>query len=874
MFCLSATLRHPQRIKFLLLSKMSYFNTINGPASTPQKLVVGPRLSVQRGAVFLLLKQLAAENRSYFDANQKSTYYKRIADCCSEIHETSDMISELLVKIQEAAQKCDYDEHTPGNGFRSLTCVCDMVTLHLVSVLKKCAETRGSLLFRSTTVCKDLENYVAILRFFVLSFQQVVLLIDALEENSLFPSLDGDYSLYHGILKGIESLDASCFYGRSFGFQFTPTVTLIFNVIGIVLATYSLSWNNGSEAFGSLLNSGRYLLNPEERAKQIIKVTREADIEFCRGFWNLSEIPPPKLFCPTMEIYQIVNIPMIGPIEMKAKDGLTIAIPEPNAHGPSAPIQLRILSATNREGLSSKKSTKPLSSNLLLHCHGGGYVATSSKSHETYLRMWAKYLDCPIVSVDYSLAPEFPFPRPTEEVLYAYAWILKNPEKFGWNGKKLLMVGDSAGGNLIVSVALRLAQLKAARMPDGLIPIYTPFLFQYLPSPSRVLSFTDPLLHMGIVIRCAAAYTGCCPNGTESEITRRNSLINQRGHKSLLEYVDEVKAKHLVDSADYSFGSQSILSLVNLSNMNVPSTPLNGQTLVAMKNGSTDESTSEGTPKSLNNSLDETDTEESEEQRKDDENATVYVNCDSSHISLSTCNYDQTLINYLQSHPLTMNVTKVDSAVQVEAENGSNGQTDDKSPDALGEKSRAVQQTSLPDDKQVKELLARRPSLSKTVVRTVTSSVGHAFDNISHYIEPNANPIGYADKSKLTRAATAGFYEAARVAQKEAEKVESSLSELLKLNLPRDCLISPMYTPDELLRELPTCRFISCHLDPLLDDTITFAKKLRNAGGQVASLDLLDGLPHGFLNFAPMSADCYEGSRICMFRIKEAFDTD
>lgn len=68
----------------------------------------------------------------------------------------------------------------------------------------------------------------------------------------------------------------------------------------------------------------------------------------------------------------------------------------------------------------------------MIHCHGGGYVATSSKSHETYLRTWAKSLKCPIVSIDYSLAPENPFPRPTEEVLYAYAWILNNPTELGY----------------------------------------------------------------------------------------------------------------------------------------------------------------------------------------------------------------------------------------------------------------------------------------------------------------------------------------------------------------------------------------------------------------------------------------------------------
>lgn len=41
-------------------------------------------------------------------------------------------------------------------------------------------------------------------------------------------------------------------------------------------------------------------------------------------------------------------------------------------------------------------------------------------------------------------------------------------------------LGDSAGGNLVVSVTLKLIELNIARLPDGLVPIYTPFLFQVL----------------------------------------------------------------------------------------------------------------------------------------------------------------------------------------------------------------------------------------------------------------------------------------------------------------------------------------------------------------------------------------------------------
>lgn len=42
---------------------------------------------------------------------------------------------------------------------------------------------------------------------------------------------------------------------------------------------------------------------------------------------------------------------------------------------------------------------------------------------------------------------------------------------------------------------------------------------------------------------------------------------------------------------------------------------------------------------------------------------------------------------------------------------------------------------------------------------------------------------------------------------------------------------------------------------------------------QVRSVDLLDGVPHGFLNFAPMSAECRQGSDLCLQRLKEALET-
>lgn len=68
-------------------------------------------------------------------------------------------------------------------------------------------------------------------------------------------------------------------------------------------------------------------------------------------------------------------------------------------------------------------------------------------------------------------------------------------------------MGDSAGGNLIFGVAFQ-AFMEGIRMPNGLVAIYPPFLAQYTPSPSRLLALMDPLIPMGILTRCLAAYAG------------------------------------------------------------------------------------------------------------------------------------------------------------------------------------------------------------------------------------------------------------------------------------------------------------------------------------------------------------------------------
>lgn len=70
-------------------------------------------------------------------------------------------------------------------------------------------------------------------------------------------------------------------------------------------------------------------------------------------------------------------------------------------------------------------------------CGDGAYCCLSAPFflcflwNQNYLRTWSKELNVPILSVDYSLSPEAPFPRALEECFYAYCWALRNSRLLG-----------------------------------------------------------------------------------------------------------------------------------------------------------------------------------------------------------------------------------------------------------------------------------------------------------------------------------------------------------------------------------------------------------------------------------------------------------
>ena len=115
---------------------------------------------------------------------------------------------------------------------------------------------------------------------------------------------------------------------------------------------------------------------------------------------------------------------------------------------------------------------------LLIHIHGGGFVAMTTTMHEPYLRKWSNKLKIPILGLNYHLSPEVKYPKAIDDIFQSYMWIIKNGKnELNLDFEYLILSGDSAGGNLILSLIFLLIYKNKfenlnIRLPDLIIAQY------------------------------------------------------------------------------------------------------------------------------------------------------------------------------------------------------------------------------------------------------------------------------------------------------------------------------------------------------------------------------------------------------------------
>lgn len=154
---------------------------------------------------------------------------------------------------------------------------------------------------------------------------------------------------------------------------------------------------------------------------------------------ELTALDLPPISSLTAEEARLRLEPPSGPLQEVA------AIVEESFEGPGGAIRARRYQPL----LASDEPT-----NLIVFFHGGGWVIGSIETHDDTCRRLANACAAVVVSIDYRLAPESPFPAAVDDCLAGLQWAVGCRDSWGVNGINAV-AGDSAGGNLAAVVAQR-----------------------------------------------------------------------------------------------------------------------------------------------------------------------------------------------------------------------------------------------------------------------------------------------------------------------------------------------------------------------------------------------------------------------------------
>ncbi|XP_012589099.1 PREDICTED: hormone-sensitive lipase [Condylura cristata] len=737
------------------------------------------------------LVTLAEDNMAFFSSQGPGETARRLAGVFAGIREQALGLEPTLAHLLGVAHRFDLDTETPANGYRSLVHTARCCLAHLLHKSRYVAANRRSIFFRTSHNLAELEAYLAALtQLRALAYYAQGLLITN-QHGGLF--FEGDDRLIADFLREYVTLHKGCFYGRCLGFQFTPAIRPFLQTISIGLVSFGEHYRRNemgiSVTASSLFTSGRFAIDPELRGAEFERITQNLDVHFWKAFWNITEIEVlsslANMASATVRVSRLLSLPPEAfEMPLTSDPKLTVTISPPLAHTGPGPVFVRLISYDLREGQDSevlnsmvksegprglelrpRPQQVPRSPSLVIHIHGGGFVAQTSRSHEPYLKSWAQELGAPILSIDYSLAPEAPFPRALEECFFAYCWAIKHCALLGSTGERICLAGDSAGGNLCFTVSLR-AAAYGVRVPDGIMAAYPATMLMSTASPSRLLSLIDPLLPLSVLSRCVSAYAG---GETEDQPDSEEKALGMMGL---------VRRDTALLLRDLRMGASSWLnSFLDLSGQKSHKDPV-------------------PVTEPMRRSVSEAALAQPEGPLGTDS------------------------LKNLTLHDLSMRSSETSSTTELSLS------AENLGPCKSSDVNFLLGSEDTPEDSQDQD-------------------------------EPQPTDLS---RQRVNAAFPEGFHP--RRSSHAAARVPIYCSPIVK-----NPFMSPLLAPDSMLLSLPPVHIVACALDPMLDDSVMFARRLRGLNRPV-TLRVVEDLPHGFLSLASLCRETRQASALCVERIR------
>lgn len=196
------------------------------------------------------------------------------------------------------------------------------------------------------------------------------------------------------------------------------------------------------------------------RADAATPYVRPDVAEYLKAFYAAPK--PPFTRDLLLKIHQMPPAVVAGMSQQDLPVGDMAVIRDVTMPGPGGPMALRLFDTR------TDRAPGP----VVVFYHGGGYVLGSIDTHAGIAAEIARQLDLPVVSVEYRLAPENPFPAAVDDGEAAVRWVAANGSAFGRAFTGLILSGDSAGGNLTLVAAAALRDKPAALPVVMQIPIY------------------------------------------------------------------------------------------------------------------------------------------------------------------------------------------------------------------------------------------------------------------------------------------------------------------------------------------------------------------------------------------------------------------